>query len=158
MKTIMQPSFVPSKRKYLFCGDRVGMGILEPVMKIVDKEHLPSQFVLVEDKEKADISCWLKNQKMGSYLYIAVEWSRLPDLKRMAEVSGFSDDEAQYIGHGVRFINVYCCKCQKKTKVNGELPDAFTICPHCHLKLSVSDHYSKRMESYLGYPALIRLE
>ncbi|WP_226672686.1 dimethylamine monooxygenase subunit DmmA family protein [Rossellomorea aquimaris] len=155
MKALSQPSFVPNKRKYLFCGDEEGMERLSPVIQRVQKENHSYQLLLVDEKEGKDISHWLQNQNMGSYLYIAVEWNKLKHLKKVAEDQGFSVDEAQCIGHGARFIQVFCYKCHLKTVVSGESIKQVIDCPHCHLTLSVSDHYSPLHDSYLGYPATI---
>ncbi|MCA1060677.1 hypothetical protein LCL96_17205 [Rossellomorea aquimaris] len=153
MKGTLQPSFVPSKRKYLFCGDQEGMERLSSVIEKVRKDHLPFESFMVNGKQETDIARWMENQKMGSYLYIAMEWNRLTDVKKIAEECGFSEEEAQYIGHGERFINVYCFKCHQKMKVNSGLIHSCTTCLQCHLVLSISDHYSSLHESYLGYAA-----
>lgn len=155
MKAMLQPTFVPCKRKYLFCGDQKGMERLTPIIQRAQKENHPYESVLVDEKEETDIMLWLQDQKMGSFLYIAMEWNRLACFMKIAEGCGFSEEESHYIGHGERIINVFCCKCHQKTKVNGEMINTFTSCSHCHLSLSVSEHYSPLQESYLGYPATI---
>jgi dimethylamine monooxygenase subunit C len=155
MKNAIQPEFVPSKRKYLFYGDQKGMKRLTPIIKKVMKENVSFELVYLGEKEETDISLWLQNQRMGSYLYIAMDWSKLEGFKHLALECGFSKEEAQFIGHGVRMIDVFCCKCHQKTKINGEgLGKLHTTCPHCHLKLSVSDHYSPLQGSFLGYATL----
>ncbi|MGM0842898.1 MAG: hypothetical protein ACQEWE_19355 [Bacillota bacterium] len=155
MKTEKQPVFVTNKRKYLFCGDNKGLERLTPIIKKVKKENISLEVVYLGEKEETDISLWLRNQRMGSFLYVAMEWSKLEGVKHLAVECGFSEEEAQFIGHGVRMIDVFCCKCHQKTKMNseglGKLP---TTCFHCHLKLSVSDHYSPLRGSYLGYATL----
>ncbi|PFG07396.1 hypothetical protein [Bacillus sp. es.034] len=153
MKTLLQPLFVPGKRKYLFLGDEEGMKRLSPVIQKVIKDEYPNQSVLLDEREETDISRWLEGQKMGSFLYISMEWNKLFYFKKMAEAHGFSSEETQYIGHGVRFIHVFCSKCHQKMEVNGEPIDQITTCPHCHLKLSVSTHFSPLHEAYLGYAA-----
>lgn len=151
MKTLLQPLFVPGKRKYLFLGDEEGMKRLSPTIQRVKKDDYPNESVLLDEKGATDISHWLEDQKMGSYLYIAMEWKKLTYFKKMAEAHGFSGEETQYIGHGVRFILVFCSKCHQKMEVNGEPISQITTCPHCHLTLSVSTHYSSLHEAYLGY-------
>ncbi|MFC7785074.1 MULTISPECIES: dimethylamine monooxygenase subunit DmmA family protein [unclassified Rossellomorea] len=153
MKTETQPAFVPSKRKYLFCGDHKGMKRLTPIIKKVMKENVSFEVVYLGEKEETNISRWLRNQRMGSFLYIAMEWGKLEGLKHLAVECGFSEEEVQLIGHGIRMIEVFCCKCHQKTKIEG-LGKLETICSHCHLKLSISDHYSPLRGSFLGYATL----
>lgn len=155
MKTGTQPAFVTGKRKYLFCGDNKGLERLTPIIKNVMKENVSFEVVYIGEKEETDITLWLRNQKMGTFLYIAMEWSMLEDFKHLALECGFSEEEAQFIGHGVRMIDVFCCKCQQKTKIKGEdFGRLLMTCSHCHLKLSVSDHYSPLRGAYLGYTTL----
>ncbi|WRP07789.1 dimethylamine monooxygenase subunit DmmA family protein [Rossellomorea aquimaris] len=154
MKKI-KPAFVHSKRMYLFCGDQKGMERLTPIIKKVMKENVSFEVVFLGEKEETDISMWMRNQKMGTFLYMAMEWSKLGNFKNVAVECGFSEEEAQFIGHGVRMIDVFCCKCHQKTKIDsGKLGNLPTTCSHCHLKLSVSDHYSPLRGSYLGYANL----
>ncbi|MGG1631630.1 dimethylamine monooxygenase subunit DmmA family protein [Rossellomorea sp. NRS-1567] len=155
MKDEIKPLFVHSIRKYLFCGDQKGMERLTPIIKKVMKENVSFEVVFLGEKEETDISMWMRNQKMGTFLYIAMEWSKLENFKNVAVECGFSEEEAQFIGHGVRMIDVFCCKCHQKTKIDsGKLGNLLTTCSHCHLKLSVSDHYSPLQGSYLGYANL----
>ncbi|MDT9027033.1 MULTISPECIES: dimethylamine monooxygenase subunit DmmA family protein [Rossellomorea] len=152
MKTGTQPAFVTGKRKYLFCGDNKGLERLTPIIKKVMKENVSFEVVYLGEKEETDITLWLRDQKMGTLLYIAMDWSKLEDFKHLALECGFSEEETQFIGHGVRMIDVFCCKCHQKTKIDrGKLGELPTTCSHCHLMLSVSDHYSPLRGSYLGY-------
>jgi dimethylamine monooxygenase subunit C len=155
MKNEIKPAFVPRKRKYLFFGDQKGMKRLTPIIKKVMKENVSFEVVFLGEKEETDISLWLRNQKMGTFLYIAMEWSKLEEFMHLVVESGFSEEEAQFIGNGVRMIDVFCCKCHLKTKIDsGKLGRLPATCSHCHLKLSVSDHYSPLQGSYLGYATL----
>ena len=155
MKIETLPAFVTGKRRYLFCGDHKGLERLTPIIKKVMKENVSFEVVFLGEKEETDISMWMRNQKMGTFLYIAVEWRKLENFKHLAVECGFSEEETQFIGHGVRMIDVFCCKCHQKTKIRGEgLGKLHTTCSHCHLKLSVSDHYSPLRGSYLGYATL----
>lgn len=155
MKSEILPVFVTGKRKYLFCGDNKGWEGLTPIIKKVMKENISFEVVYLGEREETDISLWLLNQRMGSFLYAAMEWSKLDEFKHLAGECGFSEEETQFIGHGVRMIDVFCCKCHQKSKIDsrnmGKLP---TTCSHCHLKLSVSDHYSPIRGSFLGYATL----
>ncbi|CAN7495564.1 hypothetical protein [Rossellomorea sp. LjRoot5] len=153
MKSLLQPLYVPGKRMYLFLGDEEGMKRLSPIIQKVKKDDYLNESVLLDEKEEMDISHWLEDQKMGSYLYIAMVWNKLSYFKKFAEGHGFSAEETQYIGHGVRFIHVFCFKCHQKMEVKGDPINQITTCPHCDMKLSVSAHYSPLHEAYLGYAA-----
>ncbi|MGG3468644.1 dimethylamine monooxygenase subunit DmmA family protein [Neobacillus pocheonensis] len=141
-------SFVPGKRKYLFCADKQGMEILQPVIDLVIEKKLPFELFSIEHP----VFEWLSKQKMGSFLYVAMEWDKLHAMKQLAEEVGFSAEEMQYIGYGGQSENVFCCRChgitetiwQEKLEIN---------CRHCDLLLEVSDHYSSLKNAYLGYVA-----
>ncbi|TMU85211.1 hypothetical protein FGG79_15150 [Bacillus sp. BHET2] len=147
----MNPAYVPNKRKYLFCGDHPGQQILAPLIKKAMNENVSFEAIFIGEKEETDIALWLQGQKMGCYLYIAIEWNKLSAIKKIAENCGFSDEEAQYIGHGVEMIHVFCCRCHQTTKMSRKGIKKPTRCSNCYLMLSVSDHFSPLKESYLGY-------
>ncbi|MFC3884478.1 dimethylamine monooxygenase subunit DmmA family protein [Bacillus songklensis] len=162
---IQKATFISGKRKYLFCADQKGMSILTPIIERVIEEKLSFELLFMgENHEKelppADLSKWLSQQKMGSYLYLAGPWNMLKSIKRLAEEIGFSDEEAQFVGYGVQQMNVFCCRChgitemeiqetsQQEKKIKPEI-----MCRHCDLLLVVSDHYSSLRDAYLGYVA-----
>ncbi|WP_064093998.1 dimethylamine monooxygenase subunit DmmA family protein [Rossellomorea aquimaris] len=145
-----KPMFIEGKNKYLFYADKRGLEILAPIMYEVRKKTIPLEVVL----EPEDASPWLRNQKMGSYLYICTAWEKLERLKSVAEEIGYSEEEAQYIGYGVKTIQIFCCRCHGLTEVIDQTKMA--KCDHCQLKLSVSDHYSSLRQAYLGYIATIK--
>jgi dimethylamine monooxygenase subunit C len=143
-------TLVSGKRKYLFYADQIGMQILQPVIGKVKVLMLTYEMAF---EGEHDLSMWLIEQKMGSYLYVAAPWSNLKSIKLLAEDIGFSAEEAHYIGYGDRRINVFCCRCHGLTESDGTVAEI--ICRHCQLLLEVSDHYSSLREAYLGYVARI---
>jgi dimethylamine monooxygenase subunit C len=162
---IQKATFIPGKRKYLFCADQKGMTILNPVIELVIQKNLSFELVFMGENHEqepppTDLPKWLNQQKMGSYLYLAGPWDMLKSIKRLAEEMGFSDEEAQFIGYGVQQMNVFCCRChgitemeiqeinQQEKKMQPEI-----MCRHCDLLLAVSDHYSSLRDAYLGYVA-----
>lgn len=82
--------------------------------------------------------------KMGCYLYIAMNWDALTLMMKTAGACGFSEEEAQYIGHGVKEIRVFCCRCHHVTTVYEHLSGGKVTCRSCQVLLTVSDHYSPR--------------
>lgn len=143
-----QITLVPDKRKYLFCTDQIGLELLQPVIEWVKELMLPYEIVIEGER---DLFEWLSPQKMGTYLYVSLEWSKLRTVKSLAEEIGYSVEEAQYIGYGDHRINVFCCRCHGLTEV--DLGAMEITCKHCRLLLEVSDHYSSLREAYLGYVA-----
>lgn len=145
-------NFVPGKRKYIFCGDQQGIKLLSSVIERVKEEELLHEIFLIEvEAEWSELSKFLKGQKMGTYLYVAMSNDQLQQAKLVAEFIGFSDEEAQYIGYGEKIIRVYCCRCQGINETTNTVEKM--ICRHCGLELSVSDHYSVFHNAVLGYVA-----
>jgi dimethylamine monooxygenase subunit C len=141
-------TFIPGRRVYLLCGDKEGINRLQPIIKEVIDQKLPFEFVEVESTELAS---WLRRQKMGSYLYVSASWGRVRDIKVLAEDIGFTEEEAQYKGHGGRMVNIFCCRCHGLTPAPESKSNYLISCSHCHLNLTISDHYSSLRDAYLGY-------
>jgi dimethylamine monooxygenase subunit C len=144
--------FVPGKRKYVFCGDQQGMKLLSNVIEQVKEEELLHEIFLIEGEEElSQLSKFFKYQKMGTYLYVGLPNDQLLQAKLVAEATGFSDEEAQYIGHGEKVIRIFCCRCHGINETKNTVEE--NICRQCGLKLSVSDHYSVFHNAVLGYVA-----
>lgn len=151
-----QPIIIPSKRKYLFLADQQGMTILNPIIEqaIINNNSFEVVFLggnIELEFPRTDIIQWLINQKMGTYLYVALPWRELNPLKLMLEEVGYSEEEYHSFGYGDKPKNVFCCRCHGITEVANE--EVEISCPHCHLLLEVSEHYSSLRNAYLGYVA-----
>ncbi|WP_157950989.1 dimethylamine monooxygenase subunit DmmA family protein [Peribacillus acanthi] len=147
---LQEPTFIPGKRKYLFIGDRRGMEIFKKIIGIVQETKLAYEMRLLEESE--NISDWLSQQKMGSFLYVAAPFETLKTIGHLVQTIGFTDEEAQYIAHGVEKRNVFCCRCHGITEIEIQVQPEI-ICLHCDLLMSISDHYSPILDAYLGYVA-----
>jgi dimethylamine monooxygenase subunit C len=152
MKNCGSYAFVPGKRKYLFCGDKEGLTRLQPIIAEVTQHKLPFETGEVESTE---LTSWLGRQMMGSYLYVCVSWERIRDIKLLAVTIGFTEEEAQYIGHGERIVNMFCCRCHGVTAIPESQSNHRINCSHCQLMVTISDHYSSLRNAYLGYTAEI---
>jgi dimethylamine monooxygenase subunit C len=152
MKNNRSFAFVPGKRKYLFCGDKEGLIRLQPIIAEVTQHKLPFE---TGEVESTDLTSWLGSQKMGSYLYLCVSWKRIRDLKLLAGNIGFTEEESQYIGHGERILNMFCCRCHGVTPIPESQSNHRIKCLHCQLVVAISDHYSSQRDAYLGYTAEI---
>jgi dimethylamine monooxygenase subunit C len=144
--------FVPGKRKYVFCGDQQGMKLLSSLIEQVKEEGLLHEvFLIAGDGELSQLSKFLKDQKMGTYLYLGLPNDQLLEAKLVAESTGFSDEEAQSIGYGEKVIRIFCCRCHGINETKNNVEEM--ICRQCGLELSVSDHYSVYHNAVLGYVA-----
>jgi dimethylamine monooxygenase subunit C len=149
-----QPNLVPNKRKYLFLADRIGMTILNPMIKQAKINNESIEIVLFNkqiDFQQTDINQWLGEQLMGTYLYVSLPWEELHPFKQKVEEIGYSEEEYQCFGYGEKIKNVFCCRCHGITHVGNEKVEV--ICLHCNLLLEVSDHYSTLRDAFLGYVA-----
>ncbi|SDJ11620.1 dimethylamine monooxygenase subunit DmmA family protein [Alteribacillus bidgolensis] len=89
-----------------------------------------------------------EKQKIGTNIFISGSFSMLDSLKQKAYEAGFSDEEIQYRGFGQKQEKIYCVKCYSYNKKHSTQ----TIeCENCNTILDVSDHFSRRLNAYLGY-------
>ncbi|MFC0190182.1 hypothetical protein ACFFJY_17935 [Fictibacillus aquaticus] len=126
-------------RKYIIIADEKGLELLRPLFR-----HSMTVEMLSFNEELAD---QLARQKIGTYLYAALPWQQLAQVRKWAEDAGFSDEEAEYMGYGEKEQHVYCCRCHAVGKDTVK-------CGECGLLLELSDHYSSLHDAYLAYPVL----
>lgn len=140
-------SFVLGKRKYLFCADREGMEYVLPLHRACEEKKLPVDWVDAS-LSTTELEAWLSRQKMGSYLYLSGSWQTVSHVREIAQKAGFTEDDMQCKGVGPKLIQVMCSKCHG---INPAFGQTKIICRHCFLPLEVSEHYSRRLDAYLGY-------
>jgi dimethylamine monooxygenase subunit C len=144
--------FVSGKRKYLFCGTQEGMKQLFAVIERVKEEGHPYEIVVIDDiQESLQLSDFLKKQKMGTYLYVALSHTELKRVEKTAEEAGFTEEETQFIGYGEELKRIFCCRCHGINEAKNF--EREILCNQCGLELSVSDHYSVYHNAVLGYVA-----
>ncbi|MFG6495804.1 dimethylamine monooxygenase subunit DmmA family protein [Fictibacillus sp. UD] len=143
--------FINGKRKYIFCGDDQGLKLLSSVMEKVNEEGLTHERFILSDLKMSLLEDFLKSQKMGTFLYVALPSSELQQFRKPIEDIGYSEEDVQYIGYGEREIPVFCCRCHEINTSNKELKRLY--CHRCGLELEVSDHYSAMHDAFLGYVA-----
>lgn len=143
--------FINGKRKYIFCGDDQGLKLLSSVMEKVIEEGLIHERFLLSDRKMPLLEDFLRSQKMGTFLYLAIPFSELQRFRTAIEDIGYSDEEVQYIGYGEKIISLFCCRCHEINKTKHEQKRLF--CQGCGLDLEVSDHYSDLHDAFLGYVA-----
>lgn len=155
MKSNEEPIFVPGKKKYLFYTNQSGTSLLKPILDEAIAQNYPLEIIFNKEKEQqlSDITQWLSRQKMGSYLYVALPWNEIDEMKSLIESIGFTAEESQFIGYGPQNIKVFCCRCHGITEEINIKVDQYLNCQHCQLLLVVSDHYSRQKNAFLGYVA-----
>jgi dimethylamine monooxygenase subunit C len=150
-----QPVFINGKRKYLYICDQAGYSLLKSLIDQTIQNNDPMELVFLgasshyQEQADTNLKQWLISQKMGTYLYVALDWNQLSSIKSLAEQIGFSKEEAQFFGHGTKYKKVFCCRCHglsEAMEAQTELE-----CKHCKLELAISDHYSTLRDAYLGY-------
>ncbi|MGE8081214.1 dimethylamine monooxygenase subunit DmmA family protein [Peribacillus loiseleuriae] len=95
-----------------------------------------------------DVQTVLDKQLIGTKLFISGDWSMVRDVKQAAYSVGFTDKEMQTKEIGIKEEKVYCVKCYNHNKKTNS---SEITCVHCHTILDVSNHFSKRLDAYLGY-------
>jgi dimethylamine monooxygenase subunit C len=102
----------------------------------------PSAFSLV------DVSGILNQQTIGTHLFISGKWPMIQTIKERAYEVGFSENEIQTMAIGPKEEKVFCVKCYS---YNLKKQENEISCDCCNTSLSVSNHFSKRINAYLGY-------
>ncbi|RAS74554.1 dimethylamine monooxygenase subunit DmmA family protein [Priestia endophytica] len=120
-----------------------------------DNKSLYFQDILGEQFSKISfsndkINQILHSQEIGTRLFLLGKWSIVEDIEKVAKVIGFTDEEIDIHGVGEKIDHIFCAKCYQFSIKPDPLHDE-TTCSHCQIKLDVSNHFSKRLNAYLGY-------
>jgi dimethylamine monooxygenase subunit C len=122
--------------------------------RIETKIHLNMDHVSAEKKNlftpfsMNDVSSILYKQLVGTYLIIAGKSAFIQEIKELAYLAGFSENEIKSVVVGPKDEKVFCVKCYSSTlKQQAEE----MRCSHCETTLEVSHHFSRRLNAYLGY-------
>lgn len=143
--------FIKGKRKYLFCADEQGVKLLSHLIEMAKEEGISYEWLHIVDGYGLALQEIMSDQKMGTYLYVALPYSELKHVQVLAESIGYSYEEAQFIGYGEKTVQVFCCRCHG---INIALENQMElVCDKCRLTMSVSDHYSALHHAFLGYLA-----
>lgn len=92
----------------------------------------------------------LSSQKIGTRLFLFGKWSTVDDIEKIANDIGFTNEEIYKHGVGEKIDHIFCAKCYQFNIKQDPLQEE-TTCSHCQTKLDVSNHFSKRLNAYLGY-------
>lgn len=141
------------KQRYLLLIDETGASASSDLRNKLAASGLPVEVhhVTLESLHQSAWSALLSSQWIGTYLYLLVSWPLLEPLKQLAEDAGFSEQEMECHGLGPRTRQVFCSACQK---MNQTEDTTVIMCHFCGEELSVSEHYSKRLQAFLGYTSI----
>ncbi|AJY73483.1 dimethylamine monooxygenase subunit DmmA family protein [Paenibacillus beijingensis] len=94
------------------------------------------------------IAAAIKEQTIGTRIMAFCDWRDFSRIKRIARQSGYANEEFQGIGIGEKEERVFCAHCyEMQPKPNGSEMD----CVRCGSPLLISNHYSPRLEAFMGY-------
>jgi hypothetical protein len=140
--------FVEGKRKYLFLSDHTGAPLCLPLIQSALERKLPLEWQVHDSCEESELIRWLSSQPIGSFLYLAGSRQVLESARNAAHRAGYSDEELQAVLVGDETTRIFCVVCEQLALV----PHGRSVtCPHCATALSVTDHYSPRLQAYLAY-------
>ncbi|GAM15538.1 dimethylamine monooxygenase subunit DmmA family protein [Mesobacillus selenatarsenatis] len=142
-------SYVEGKRKLLFCTDsEVDRNLYILVRQALDENVTFEFHILEEESEESFVNQWFHKQKMGAYLYISGKEDFVKRIKDVAMMAGFTEHDMQSLINGPVKKKLICCTCHGVNEVSDQ---THVVCVHCGQELEVSDHYSRRLDAYLGY-------
>lgn len=142
-------SYMEGKRKFLFCADSEGIRFLHILVCQAIDENVPFDFhILQEESEESFVNEWFSKQKMGAYLYISGTGDFVKRIQSRAMNAGFSEHDMQTLTAGPFKKKLICCTCHGENEIDDQ---THIVCEHCGQGLVVSDHYSRRLDAYLGY-------
>ncbi|MCM3574914.1 hypothetical protein M3172_17100 [Mesobacillus subterraneus] len=145
-------SLIEGKRKFLFCADSEGARSLYILVRQAMDENVPFDFqIFSEESEEGFVDEWFSQQKMGAYLYISGKADFVKRMQGEAIKAGFSEHDWQLLTIGSAKKRLVCCTCHSESEVEDE---THVTCIHCGQELEVSDHYSRRLDAYLGYVSI----
>lgn len=145
-------SLIEGKRKFLFCADSKGARSLYILVRQAMDENRPFDFhILQEEREESVVDKWFSQQKMGAYLYISGTADFVKRIQNKALEAGLSEHDFQSLIIGPAKKKLICCTCHAESVVEEQV---HIICADCGQELEVSDHYSRRLDAYLGYVSI----
>lgn len=104
--------------------------------------------LFIKGSSISDVSNILTQQLIGTHLVICGKWPFIQEIKEKAYLAGFSEDELHSELMGSRTEKAFCVKCYSYNP--KQLEDKIS-CKHCQTSLLISNHYSRRLDAYLGY-------
>lgn len=90
----------------------------------------------------------LESQTVGTRIMAFCDWSEYSRIKHIARQIGYSNREIQGFGFGKMDERVFCARCYRMQR---KPPQSELICMQCGIPLVISNHYSPRLEAYMGY-------
>lgn len=97
------------------------------------------------------INSIIKEQTIGTNLFISGSWTRINDLRQIAYNVGLTDEEIHFKRIGPKVEKVRCAKCYSVTTNQSEEDIEEITCEHCDTVLEVGPNYSKIHGAFQGY-------
>lgn len=138
----------PRRNKNIIVAERGLEGEISEFLTELGQKGIAHE--LYESSDLEQMAAFLKEQTMGTQLYIVATWDVAAAIFEAAIIAGFTEDEIEtkIIGKKKRFV--YCMKCFDLTEVRVE--DKEVECPSCSAMLEVGPFYSKVRKGNIGYP------
>lgn len=125
---------------------RMGKAALNALRSYVKRMDFPLRSIRGGgDRSIAHI---LEAQTVGTRIMAFCDWSDYSRIKHMARRIGYSNMEIQGIGIGEKHERVFCARCYQ---MQHKPQESEIICMQCGIPLVISNHYSPRLEAYMGY-------
>ncbi|CAM3853888.1 dimethylamine monooxygenase subunit DmmA family protein [Mesobacillus thioparans] len=139
---------ISRKRKILFIVDSEGAEAFSDLLQQSLSEKIPFDFHIFIEGQEAMLKTWFNTQKMGTYLYISGSAEFVMMVKELAFEAGFSEHEMQIVTRGFLPKKLICCNCHSENEAGD---NKHVKCRLCGQELEASNHYSRRLDAYLGY-------
>ncbi len=139
---------ISGKRKLLFIADQKGAVACYGLLQHALSEKIPFDFHIFIEGQEPMLKTWFRTQKMGTYLYISGSAEFVMMVKELAFEAGFSEHEMQIVTRGFLPKKLICCTCHGENEAGD---NKHVKCRLCGQDLEVSNHYSRRLDAYLGY-------
>jgi len=114
-------------------------------------KSLSYPFHRIRELEESSFSRLLRKQTVDVQLLIVCDWDKYSRLLRLSRNLGYANEDIEGYFTGEKEERVFCARCYK---IQKKLAEPEMTCRHCGTSLSVSKHYSPRIEAYLGYVSL----
>ncbi|MGG2199868.1 hypothetical protein [Paenibacillus sp.] len=103
---------------------------------------------IIREWKRPSLSLLLAERTIDTQLVVICRWPLYNNLVKLARELGFAKEDIEGYDNGDKEESVFCVRCYKLQRKPVE---SETSCLHCGASLSISNHYSERLEAYLGY-------
>lgn len=138
----------PNRKKNLIITEQGDESKISEFLEKMQQENI--YYELLEASDLETMVIFLKEQTMGTQLYIVSTWDTATVIFEAAVIAGFTEDEIETMIVGEKKRHVYCMKCFELHEVKLDAKE--TQCPSCEAMLEVGPFFSKVRKGNIGYP------